>query len=136
MKFIIKIYICRNNLKFIVFLRSHHMISKYGNYIPSVKKVIFFPNLRESYKPVADSMGPWQAGQWWNPFKNRKLQHNCPKVVVSWWSHHMIFHKMDIIGQSLVVYYDGNINPNALQFCTGLQNTWDIMPNRAENKFE
>ena len=48
----------------------------------------------------------------------------------------MIFHKMDIIGQSLVVYYDGNINPNALQFCTGLQNTWDIMPNRAENKFE
>ena len=48
----------------------------------------------------------------------------------------MMFHKMDIIGQSLFVYYDGNMNANALQFCTGLQKTLEIMPNMAENKFE
>ncbi len=45
----------------------------------------------------------------------------------------MIFHKMEIIGQSLFVYYDGNINTNALQFYTVLQNTLEIMPNSAEN---
>ncbi len=45
----------------------------------------------------------------------------------------MIFHKMEIIGQSLFVYYDGNINANALQFYTVLRNTLEIMPNSAEN---
>ncbi len=54
-------------------------------------------------------------------------------MVVSWWSHQMIFHKMKIIGQSLFEYYDGNKNTNALQFYTGLQNTLENMPNSAEN---
>ncbi len=42
----------------------------------------------------------------------------------------MLFHKMEIIGQSLLEYYDGNIN--ALQFYTGSQNTLEIMPNSAK----
>ena len=37
---------------------------------------------------------------------------------------------------SLFVYYDGNINANALQLSSGLQKTLEIMPNMAENKFE
>ncbi len=45
----------------------------------------------------------------------------------------MIFHKMEIVGQSLFVYYDGNISTNVLQFYTGLQNTLEIMPNSADN---
>ncbi len=45
----------------------------------------------------------------------------------------MIFHNIEIIGQSLFAYYDGNINTNALQFYTVLQNTLETMPNSAEN---
>ncbi len=40
---------------------------------------------------------------------------------------------MEIIGQGFFVYYDANINTNALQFYTGLQNTLEIIPNCAEN---
>ncbi len=49
----------------------------------------------------------------------------------------MLFHKMEIIGQSLLEYYDGNIN--ALQFYTGSKkkkkSSWkslEIMPNSAK----
>lgn len=136
LKFIIKIYICRNNLIFIIFFRSYHMISKYGNYIPSLKKVIFFQIWERVTNLLVVSMGSWQTVGWCNFLSLTGFQHKSLKVVVSWWSHHMIFHKMDIIGQSLLVCYDGNITTNALKICTGLQNTLEIMPNREENKFE
>ncbi len=61
------------------------------------------------------------------------FQHKSTIMVVTRWSHHMIFHKMEITGQSFFEYYDGNINTNALQFYTGLQNTLENMPNSAEN---
>ncbi len=41
--------------------------------------------------------------------------------------------KWYIIRKSLFENYDGNINTNALQFYTGLQNTLEIMSNSAEN---
>ena len=36
-------------------------------------KRLFSFQIWERYKPVADSMGPWQTGQWWNPFKSLYL---------------------------------------------------------------
>ena len=55
----------------------------------SCEKGYFFPNLREL-----------QTCCFFHGSLNG-FQHQSPKLVIPWWSHHMIFHKMDIIGQSL-----------------------------------
>ncbi len=50
----------------------------------------------------------------------------------------MIFHKMEIVGQNLFVYHDGNINTNALQFIDDYKTLWkscQIVQKMNINKF-
>lgn len=135
MTFSIKLSICKYKLTLIVFLRSYHMTSKSGNYIPAIQKVLFFKIWERVINLLVAFKGPWQTDLWCNFLSFSGIQNKSSKMLISWWSHRMIFHKMYILGQSVFVYYDRNINTRALLYYIGLQNTLEIMPKMAENTF-
>ena len=88
-----KTYICRNTLILICQTTWHpNMAATYHRL-----KRLFYSRFDGVTTLIAASMDSWQTVVSSNILN--WFQHKSHKVVVFWWSHHMI-HKMDIVGQS------------------------------------